>query len=123
MAADPEIPHARASGFILPIPAKSGFPDFPKSRPNRNRGKIPKIFPILAQSGSGKSRPIFPAFGDFGVWLWACSIVKIASPQRAGVVAFIKKGQVSSGLLLSGQITETQAAAVTAAAYDPHRAP
>ena len=37
---------------ISPIPAKSGFPDFPGSRPNRDRGKIPSIFPIPAQSGS-----------------------------------------------------------------------
>jgi hypothetical protein len=26
LAADPEIPDARASGFIFPIPAKPGFP-------------------------------------------------------------------------------------------------
>jgi hypothetical protein len=32
---DPEIPDARASGFILPIPAKSGFPI---SRPTGIRG-------------------------------------------------------------------------------------
>jgi hypothetical protein len=40
---DPEIPDARASGFIFPIPAKSGFPIFrnPGFRPNRdsNPGK------------------------------------------------------------------------------------
>ncbi len=28
------------------IPAKSGFPDFPKSRPNRIGAQIPNIFPI-----------------------------------------------------------------------------
>ncbi len=62
---------------IFPIPAKSGFPEFPGSRPNRDRGKIPNIFPIPAQSGSGKSRLFSrrpnrdgagPGFGDFGVW-------------------------------------------------------
>ena len=54
---DPEIPDARASGFIFPIPAKSGFPisrirdsgqigipDFPNPgfRPNRD-ARFPKI--------------------------------------------------------------------------------
>ena len=43
---DHQIPDARASGFIFPIPAKSGFPDFPKSRPSRIGAKIPNIFPI-----------------------------------------------------------------------------
>ncbi len=71
------IPHFPNPG----IPAKSGFPisRIPGSRPNRDRGKIPIIFPIPAQSGSGKSR-LFSrprpnrggtgrGFGDFGVWL------------------------------------------------------
>jgi hypothetical protein len=55
--ADPEIPDARASGFIFPIPAKSGFPisripdsgqigipDFPNPgfRPNRD-ARFPEI--------------------------------------------------------------------------------
>ncbi len=49
---------------ILPIPA-NGIPRFPGSFPEiparsiGNRGKIPNIFPIPAQSGSGKSR-LFP---------------------------------------------------------------
>ena len=58
---DPEIPDARASGFIFPIPAKSGFPisrirdsgqigipDFPKSgipaKSGFKSGKIPIFF-------------------------------------------------------------------------------
>ena len=60
---DPEVPDARASGFILPIPAKSGFPisrirdsgqigisPIPRN-PGRIgiRGKIPNTFPIPAQ--------------------------------------------------------------------------
>jgi hypothetical protein len=57
LEADPEIPDARASGFIFPIPAKSGFPisrirdsgqigipDFPNPgfRPNRD-ARFPEI--------------------------------------------------------------------------------
>ena len=34
----------------FPIPAKSGFPDFPKSRPNRDRGKIPNSNDGTAQT-------------------------------------------------------------------------
>ncbi len=51
--ADPQIPDARASGFIFPIPAKSGFP-IPRipgspnpgipTKPGFKSGKIPIFF-------------------------------------------------------------------------------
>jgi hypothetical protein len=52
----PEIPDARASGFILPIPAKSGFPDFTKSRPNRDPGQNLEHFPETADPGARPNR-------------------------------------------------------------------
>ncbi len=75
MQADPEIPDARASGFIFPIPAKSGFPisrirdsgqigmpDFPNPGfwPNRDHDPDFPESGIPAKSGfkSGKI-PIF----------------------------------------------------------------
>ena len=37
-------------GVDSPDAAKSGFPDFPKSRPNRDRGKIPNSNDGTAQT-------------------------------------------------------------------------
>ncbi len=87
---DPEIPDARASGFIFPIPAKSGFPisrirdsgqigipDFPNPGipAESGSGQNPEYFPDPGPIGIGKIPAIFPAksgrggigIGDFGV--------------------------------------------------------
>jgi hypothetical protein len=70
---DPEIPDARVSGFIFPIPAKSGFPisrirdsgqigmpDFPNPgfRPNRDPDFPKSGIPAKSGFKSGKI-PIF----------------------------------------------------------------
>jgi hypothetical protein len=41
--------------------SKMGFPDFPKSRPNRDRGQIPDYFPDPGAIGIIGKIPAFPA--------------------------------------------------------------